>query len=233
MDTDLVRLAQNGDREAFTSLAAAVAARFLAGSRRTWRDYDLAEDATQQALLKIWRDLPMLRDPETLRCLVLPHPRERLLRGGQPDPALDAEHPTPAGRRTVGVGWPQLGRRSGPAGAEASATSRSTIGRLLPWVTISTCPSTSLPPRTSASRPGRSPLDCITRCGACARHSMPTRGRRRRRSPDERRRVVTRIVRSWLKEDAHQDAERLLDGLRHQLDTAPQRRPRPAGAEVS
>jgi hypothetical protein len=38
-------------------------------------------------------------------------------------------------------------------------------------------------------------------------------------------RDVTRIVRSWLKEDAHEDPQRLLDGLRHQLDTAPQRRP--------
>jgi len=27
-------------------------------------DVDLAEDATQQALLSIWRDLPQLRDPE-------------------------------------------------------------------------------------------------------------------------------------------------------------------------
>jgi RNA polymerase sigma-70 factor (ECF subfamily) len=63
MDTELVRLAQNGDKEAFTSLAAAVAVRFLAVSRRILRDFDLAEDATQQALLNIWRDLPQLRDP--------------------------------------------------------------------------------------------------------------------------------------------------------------------------
>ena len=63
MDTDLVKLAQNGDKEAFTSLAAALADRFLAVSRRILHDLDLAEDATQQALLNIWRDLPQLRDP--------------------------------------------------------------------------------------------------------------------------------------------------------------------------
>jgi RNA polymerase sigma factor (sigma-70 family) len=63
MDTDLVRLAQNGDKGAFTSLAAALADRFLAVSHRILRDLALAEDATQQALLSIWQDLPQLRDP--------------------------------------------------------------------------------------------------------------------------------------------------------------------------
>ena len=32
-------------------------------AHRILRDIDLAEDATQQALLAIWRDLPQLRDP--------------------------------------------------------------------------------------------------------------------------------------------------------------------------
>jgi RNA polymerase sigma-70 factor, ECF subfamily len=32
-------------------------------AHRILRDTDLAEDATQQALLSIWRDLPQLRDP--------------------------------------------------------------------------------------------------------------------------------------------------------------------------
>jgi len=32
-------------------------------ARRILRDLDLAEDATQQALLTIWQDLPQLRDP--------------------------------------------------------------------------------------------------------------------------------------------------------------------------
>jgi RNA polymerase sigma-70 factor, ECF subfamily len=63
MDTDLVVRAQHGDEEAFASLAVAIGDRLHAVSHRILRDIDLAEDATQQALLAIWRDLPQLRDP--------------------------------------------------------------------------------------------------------------------------------------------------------------------------
>ncbi|HET7686311.1 MAG TPA: sigma-70 family RNA polymerase sigma factor [Candidatus Limnocylindria bacterium] len=63
MDTDLVVRAQRGDQDAFALLAAGIADRFLAVARRILRDLDLAEDATQQALLSIWQDLPQLRDP--------------------------------------------------------------------------------------------------------------------------------------------------------------------------
>ena len=63
MDTDLVILAQHGDQGAFGLIAARIADRFLAVSRRILRDIDLAEDATQQALLSVWQDLPQLRDP--------------------------------------------------------------------------------------------------------------------------------------------------------------------------
>jgi RNA polymerase sigma-70 factor (ECF subfamily) len=63
MDTDLVARAQDGDEGAFMSLAVAVGDRLHAVAHRILRDTDLAEDATQQALLAIWRDLPQLRDP--------------------------------------------------------------------------------------------------------------------------------------------------------------------------
>ena len=63
MDTELVIRAQHGDEEAFASLAVAVGDRLHAVAHRILRDIDLAEDATQQALLAIWRDLPQLRDP--------------------------------------------------------------------------------------------------------------------------------------------------------------------------
>jgi RNA polymerase sigma-70 factor, ECF subfamily len=63
MDTDLVERAQRGDKGAYAILATGVADRFLGVARRILRDLDLAEDATQQALLTIWRDLPQLRDP--------------------------------------------------------------------------------------------------------------------------------------------------------------------------
>ena len=63
MNTDLVVRAQQGDEEAFASLAVAVGGRLLAVAHRILRSLDLAEDATQQALLDVWRDLPQLRDP--------------------------------------------------------------------------------------------------------------------------------------------------------------------------
>ena len=63
MDAELVIRAQRGDEEAFASLAVAIGDRLHAVSHRILRDTDLAEDATQQALLAIWRDLPQLRDP--------------------------------------------------------------------------------------------------------------------------------------------------------------------------
>jgi RNA polymerase sigma factor (sigma-70 family) len=63
MDTDLVVRAQRGDQGAYAIMATEIADRYLAVARRILRDIDLAEDATQQALLAIWQDLPQLRDP--------------------------------------------------------------------------------------------------------------------------------------------------------------------------
>ena len=63
MDADLIGRAQRGDEEAFASLAVAAGDRLHAVAFRILRDTDLAEDASQQALLTIWRDLPQLRDP--------------------------------------------------------------------------------------------------------------------------------------------------------------------------
>jgi RNA polymerase sigma-70 factor (ECF subfamily) len=63
VDAELIGRAQHGDEEAFASLAVAAGDRLHAVAQRILRDTDLAEDATQQALLTIWRDLPQLRDP--------------------------------------------------------------------------------------------------------------------------------------------------------------------------
>ena len=60
----LVVQAAAGDREAFASLAASHVDRCYALAYRILRDPHRAQDASQQALLGAWRDLPTLRDPE-------------------------------------------------------------------------------------------------------------------------------------------------------------------------
>ena len=64
MELDLVTRAQQGDREAFTRLAAAMTPSFLSIAHRILRDVSLAEDATQLAMLNVWKGLPRLRDIE-------------------------------------------------------------------------------------------------------------------------------------------------------------------------
>ena len=90
MDTDLVVQAQGGDEEAFASLAVAAGDRLHAVAHRILRDTDLAEDATQQALLTIWRDLPQLRDPARFDAWSYRLLRARLLRRGPSKSFLDA-----------------------------------------------------------------------------------------------------------------------------------------------
>jgi RNA polymerase sigma-70 factor (ECF subfamily) len=63
MDEELVVLAQQGDRQAFESLTLAHYTRLYRVAKSILRDRHTAEDATQQALLDIWRYLGRLRDP--------------------------------------------------------------------------------------------------------------------------------------------------------------------------
>lgn len=63
MDQELVVRAQHGDQRAFESLTVTSHPRLFRVANCLLRDRDLAEDATQQACLDIWRHLPRLRDP--------------------------------------------------------------------------------------------------------------------------------------------------------------------------
>jgi RNA polymerase sigma-70 factor (ECF subfamily) len=63
MDHDLVERAQNGDQRAFETLNAANHPRLFRVAYGILRDRYLAEDATQQAFLDIWRTIRQLRDP--------------------------------------------------------------------------------------------------------------------------------------------------------------------------
>jgi len=64
MPNRLVERAMRGDQEAFASLAADGVDGCYRLAYRILRDPHRAQDATQQALLGAWRDLPSLRDPE-------------------------------------------------------------------------------------------------------------------------------------------------------------------------
>ena len=66
MDRALVEQAQRGDREAFQVVAFALSDRLFGVAHRVLRDFDAAGDALQMALVRIWRDLPSLRDPERI-----------------------------------------------------------------------------------------------------------------------------------------------------------------------
>ncbi len=61
---DLVIRAKGGDHDAFTTLVAAAIARLDAAARLILRDGELARDAVQDTLVRAWRDLPGLRDPD-------------------------------------------------------------------------------------------------------------------------------------------------------------------------
>jgi RNA polymerase sigma-70 factor, ECF subfamily len=60
----LVEQAGRGDHDAFALLASASATRLDAAARLILRDPELARDAVQNTLLRAWRDLPGLRDPD-------------------------------------------------------------------------------------------------------------------------------------------------------------------------
>ena len=63
MDAQVVIRAQEGDEAAFAQLTVAVSRQLVRVAYGILHDRALAEDATQQALLNMWRTLPSLRDP--------------------------------------------------------------------------------------------------------------------------------------------------------------------------
>ena len=63
MDRELVERARSGDEEAFGLIADAAFDRCYGIAHRILGEAPAAQDATQQALLDIWRKLPNLHDP--------------------------------------------------------------------------------------------------------------------------------------------------------------------------
>jgi len=64
MSTGDVLQAMRGDHDAFAALVTAATARLYALACLILRDSDRAEDATQEAFVRAWREIPRLRDAE-------------------------------------------------------------------------------------------------------------------------------------------------------------------------
>ena len=64
MQPELVRRAQQGDHEAFDALAGEAYDRLFALAHRILRDPERGKDAVQECLVRAWRDLRGLRDPD-------------------------------------------------------------------------------------------------------------------------------------------------------------------------
>lgn len=63
MSVELVIRARGGDRQAFAELVERWLGRMVGTAGLILRDHAAAEDATQEALVRAWRDLPKLRQP--------------------------------------------------------------------------------------------------------------------------------------------------------------------------
>lgn len=64
VEQHLVERAMRGDRKAFAELAPEVGDRLYAVAHRILRDRELAGDVTQHALVKLWQELPTLREAQ-------------------------------------------------------------------------------------------------------------------------------------------------------------------------
>jgi RNA polymerase sigma-70 factor (ECF subfamily) len=63
-NAEVVTRAMHGDHDAFAALIGAATNRLYALACLILRDNDRAEDATQEAIVAAWRELPRLRDPD-------------------------------------------------------------------------------------------------------------------------------------------------------------------------
>lgn len=61
---ELIERARRGDHDAFADLVTPASTRLDAAARLILRDRELARDAVQNTLVRAWRDLPGLRDPD-------------------------------------------------------------------------------------------------------------------------------------------------------------------------
>ena len=123
-----IERARRGEHDAFTELVDVHLARLDAAARLILRDPELARDAVQEALIRAWRDLPGLRDPDRFEawlhrlivnaCLdLIRHRKRRVIEG--PTSGSCAEGPWLPGRgqgRTPGWSGPGVQEKALVAG---------------------------------------------------------------------------------------------------------------------
>ena len=103
----LVDQARRGDHDAFAVLVRAAFARLDTAARLILRDTELARDAVQEAMVRAWRDLPGLRDPDRFdawlhrltvnACLDAARHRRRRVREVELTPTTDVPIPDGSG----------------------------------------------------------------------------------------------------------------------------------------
>ena len=154
-------------------------ARLDAAARLILRDPELARDAVQEALIRAWRDLPGLRDPDRFDAWLHRLDRQRVSRPHPPPQApgrsrSSSTRSTHRRRRHVAGA-----RRSRPPRSGARGASIPSIARSSPCTTCWGCRCRRWR-RPWASRSGRPSRGCIDALGGDADHD---RDRRADRSP--------------------------------------------------
>ena len=137
MQRDLVERARKGDHDAFAVLAGATIGRLDAAARLILRDPDRAQDAVQETLVRCWRDLPTLRDPDRfdawLHRLFLNACRDELRSAKRRsiEVELPEIHPLSVSDYPVGLGRPGPDRAWRPP--SRAGTPHRDRPSLLPW----------------------------------------------------------------------------------------------------
>ncbi len=124
MRRGVVELARSGDRGAFETLASSAIDRLFGAATLILHDRTLAEEAVQETLIHLWRDLPRLRDPDRFEpwmhrmlahaCLDLARREHRARQTGElPDWVSGGDEPEPGviDRDTVRRGLARLSVR--------------------------------------------------------------------------------------------------------------------------
>ena len=164
---ELVERAGRGDHDAFAVLVTASATRLDAAARLILRDPELARDAVQNAMVRAWRDLPGLRDPDKFdawlhrllvnSCLDEARRRRRRPIEVEIDPIHEPVATADTARTSRTATW-----SSGPSLASTRSTGRSSSSTT---TSATRCPK----PRPRSGSPSRRRSRGSTgRCRACA-----------------------------------------------------------------